>query len=286
MSRPALIAAEPGSSEGLSPASAAVTTPAASPAEPSASPSTQLHPHPPHGLLPAVQSLLYIIIVALFIISFSVQPFRIPSASMEPALLIGDFILVDKELRTPRPSPLAPAALHRGDIVVFHFPVDPSLHLVKRIVALPGERVHLRGGRVYINDRPLNEPYAFYQPSAPDSFRDNFPYTRSTDPDVNAHWWMEMQHLLDHGDLRIPAGHYFVLGDNRNNSEDSRYWGLVPAGAIVGRPILVYLSLREPETSDDGMSPSEPRISKPSGSSPQVLLSHFARWGRTLHIVR
>ncbi len=276
MSRPATIAADAGSPEPAGPL--------AEPA-PSAPRPYPPAPHPQQGLLPAVQSLLYIIIVALFIISFSVQPFRIPSASMEPALLIGDFILVDKELRSPAPSPLAPATLHRGDIVVFHFPVDPSLHLVKRIVALPGERVHLRDGRVYINDRPLTEPYAFYQPTSPDSFRDNFPYTRSTDPDVNAHWWMEMQHLLDHGDLRIPAGHYFVLGDNRNNSEDSRYWGLVPAGDIVGRPILVYLSLREPDASDDDMSPGESRSSKPSGS-PRVLLAHLARWSRTLHIVR
>ena len=240
---------------------------------------TPAHTH--HGLLPAVQSLLYIIIVALFIISFSVQPFRIPSGSMEPTLLIGDFVLVDKELVQAPASPLAPALLHRGDVVVFHFPVNPAMHLVKRVIGLPGERVRLRGGRVYINDLPLREPYASYSPGPPDNFRDNFPYTRSTDPDVNAHWWIEMQHLLDHGDLRIPHGHYFVLGDNRNNSEDSRYWGLVPAGDIVGKPLIVYLSLRQPGSSG---TPDEPDVAsmRTDRTSPLPL----ARWSRTLHIVR
>lgn len=233
-------------------------------------------PHSPHGLLPAMQSLLYIIIVALFIISFTVQPFRIPSPSMEPALLVGDFILVDKETGRAPDLPLAPTPVRRGDVVVFHFPVDPSVHLVKRIVGLPGERIRMRAGQVYINDAPLREPYAAYRPSRPDSFRDNFPYTRSTDPDVNAHWWIEMQRLLDHGDLRIPAGCYFVLGDNRNNSEDSRYWGLVPASAIVGRPLVVYLSLREPGGSAPG--PVRPAL--------RELLHHLARWSRTMHVVR
>lgn len=239
----------------------------------------QTHAHGPHGLLPSVQSLLYIIVVALFIVTFSVQPFRIPSPSMEPTLLVGDFVLVDKHVGPERDTPFASAPLHRGDMVVFHFPVDPAMHLVKRIVGLPGERVHLRGGKVYINDVALPEPYAAYRPSRPDSFRDNFPFTRSTDPDVNAHWWIEMQHLMEGSDLRIPAGQYFVLGDNRNNSEDSRYWGLVPGGAIVGKPLLVYLSLREPQRTPERAG----QAAAPSGL--RETLRHLARWRRTLHVV-
>lgn len=253
----------------------------AAPPDPAAPPPRsiphQTHAHGPHGLLPSIQSLLYIIIVALFIVTFSVQPFRIPSPSMEPTLLVGDFVLVDKQAGPGQTVPLAPAALHRGDVVVFHFPVDPSLHLVKRIIAVPGDRVRLRGGRVYINDVALSEPYAAYRASRPDSFRDNFPYTRSTDPDVNAHWWIEMQRLLDGSDLRIPSGSYFVLGDNRNNSEDSRYWGLVPAGAVVGKPLLVYLSL-----GDTGPAAQPGSGRRTAGD----LLAHMARWQRTLHIVR
>ena len=108
---------------------------------------------PPHGLLQAFQSLVNIVVIALFIITFTVQPFRIPSASMEPTLLVGDFLLVDKQvgLEVP-PRVFAPASeIHRGDLVVFHYPVDASLHLVKRVIGLPGDRLRMRDGHVYIN---------------------------------------------------------------------------------------------------------------------------------------
>ena len=240
--------------------------------------SPQRH-YPGSHTLAAVQSLGYIIVVALFIVTFSLQPFRIPSGSMEPTLLIGDFLLVDKLVDKPpsaHPSlldPLPPGAIHRGDIVVFHFPVDPGLHLVKRVIGLPGDRLRMRNGRVFINEVPLAEPYAVYSPAPHESFRDDFPHLQSTDPDVNARWWSELQHLVDHGELRIPPGHFFVLGDNRNNSEDSRYWGLVPRASIVGEPFLVYFSLRTPAA--DGDLPS----------SLGHTLAHLARWHRILHII-
>ncbi len=233
-------------------------------------------------VLLALQALLSIIIVALFIITFTVQPFRIPSASMVPTLLVGDFLLVDKQTADRDRLPLAPGKIHRGDVVVFHFPSSPSVHLVKRIVGLPGERLHMHDDQVFINGKPLLEPYAVYRPSEPDSFRDNFPRLTSTDPDIDAKWWMQLRHLEDHGDLRIPANNYFVLGDNRNNSEDSRYWGLVPASAIIGKPLIVYLSLREPE-SDDRNTRDDRRAQQPGllGN-----LRSLARWHRALHIVR
>ena len=218
-----------------------------------------------HSLLHAFQSLLYILVVALFIMTFTAQPFRIPSASMEPTLLVGDFLLVNKEISTGRFPALTPANLvRRGDIIVFHYPVDPALHLVKRVIGLPGDRVRLRDGRVLIDGRALSEPYAVYLPSAADNFRDDFPRMDHADPAVDSRWWVQMHSLVRNGELTIPPDSYFVLGDNRNDSEDSRYWGLVPHAAIVGKPFLIYLSLSEP------------------GGS----LLHFARWERTLRIVR
>jgi signal peptidase I len=204
--------------------------------------------------------MLEIVVVALFLTTFVVQPFRIPSASMQPALRVGDFLLVDKQSFSPaatRPSIfsrfLPSKEVRRGDLVVFHWPVDPTRHLVKRVVGLPGDRLRLRAGHVWIDGRLLAEPYAFYAPSRPNIFRDEFPSLHEADPDVDPGWWITMrQALLDSthgasagaGELTIPPGDYFVLGDNRNDSEDSRYWGFVPRAAIVGRPLVVYFAVQ------------------------------------------
>ncbi len=254
-----------------------------SPIRPPRTSSAPIHATPsPHGLLLSIQALLLLIIVAVFIVAFAVQPFRIPSASMVPTLLVGDFLLVDKQTATLDHLPLAPGKLRRGDVIVFHYPPNPAVHLVKRVIGLPGERVRLHDDHVFINGQPLAEPYAIYRPSPPDPYRDDFPRLTSTDPDVDSHWWMELRHLVDHGELRIPANQYFVLGDNRNNSEDSRYWGLVPAGAVVGRPLLVYLSLREPENT--AAEDDRNRAARPADLWSN--LRSLARWQRALHIVR
>ena len=198
------------------------------------------------GVLTAVKSTVEIIVCALFVVTFVVQPFRIPSASMEPTLRVGDFLLVDKQSYAPAgvlDRLLPPTLIERGDLVVFHYPVDPGLHLVKRVVGLPGDRLRMRGGRVLVNGRPLDEPYAFYSPSLPNGFRDDFPSLLEADPSVDLRWWIELRRSVREGDVIVPAGEYFVLGDNRNDSEDSRYWGFVPRDAIVGRPLLVYFSL-------------------------------------------
>ena len=245
--------------------------------------STQRQPPSHDGLLPSIQALLTIIVVAIFIITFAVQPFRIPSASMVPTLLVGDFLLVDKQNPTLDHLPLAPGKLRRGDIIVFHYPPNPSVHLVKRVIGLPGDRVRLHDDHVFINGQPLTEPYALYRPSPPDPFRDDFPRLTSTDPEVDPHWWMQLRHLAPSGELHVPQNEYFVLGDNRNNSEDSRYWGLVPAAAIVGKPLLVYLSLREPETATDD-APDQTRATRPQDL--WANLRSLARWQRAFHIVR
>ena len=243
------------------------------------------------GILPALQSLLHLIVIAIFIITFCAQPFRIPSESMESTLLVGDFLLVNKQAGSPNPEGsaglLPSAAIHRGDIIVFHDPVDATLHLVKRVIGLPGDHLRLHNGRVFINGRPLSEPYAVYRASPPDNFRDNFPRFQSADPEIDSHWWIRMRSLIDNGELIIPTGNYFVMGDNRNDSEDSRYWGFVPREAIVGKPMLIYFSLQQQDTDDASTLTQEALADQRRKHSSKIdSLVDFARWGRTFQIVR
>ncbi len=247
------------------------------------------HAHHHHTLLQAFQSLVYVIIVALFIITFTVQPFRIPSASMEPTLLVGDFLLVDKQIGMEVPPEVFAHTGHieRGDLIVFHYPVDPSQHLVKRVIGLPGDHLRLRDGHVILNGQQLAEPYAYFFPTTPDLYRDDFPHVTSADPDVESDWWILMHKLVANGELTIPPDSYFVLGDNRNDSKDSRYWGLVPREDIVGKPFLIYFSLNTGfpspgQTSATALSGDATRGESASGSS----LNHFARWDRTFRIIR
>lgn len=243
--------------------------------------------HPGPGILPALQSLLYVLVVSLFLITFTVQPIRIPSGSMEPTLLVGDFLLLDKQSIAPDPFFMPPTTIARGDIIVFHDPVDdPSVHLVKRVIALPGDRIHLRDGIVYLNGRPQAEPYAIHRRAPQDAFRDDFPNLQQMDSGVNAAWWIHLRTLARSGEITVPPDSYFVMGDNRNNSEDSRYWGFVPRKAIVGKPILVYFSLRQ--TDDEGNPPPLARVS-PSGRPPRwdrvPENRSFARWDRSFHVI-
>jgi signal peptidase I len=201
---------------------------------------------PGEGPLNALQSVLRIIVVAVFFTTFIAQPFRIPTGSMVPTLRVGDFFLLDKQTFAPgagRYGLLPKSQVHRGDIIVFHWPVDPTMHLIKRVVAVPGDRLRLRHGRLWLNGRLLDEPYALYTPSRPNSFRDEFPSLREADPNVEPAWWIALRRSVDHGEITVPPGEYFALGDNRNNSEDSRYWGFVPRSAIVGRPLFVYFAV-------------------------------------------
>src|SRR5579875_2859143 len=162
-----------------------------------------------HGVLATLRSLCEFIVVALFALTFILQPFRIPSESMVPTLKVGDFLMVDKQSYEPEGALgwlLPPSEIHRGDLVVFHYPVDPSMHLVKRVVALPGDRVRLKNGRLWINDEPVNEPYAFYAPAAVDDFRDNFPSVRVADPSLDPNWWMRLRRSIVGGEITVPKG--------------------------------------------------------------------------------
>ncbi len=245
--------------------------------------------HEKPSIFGALQSLLYLIVVAIFIITFCMQPFRIPSESMESTLLVGDFLLVNKQATAPDGAGtlLPTAAIHRGDIIVFHDPVDATLHLVKRVIGLPGDHLRLHGGLVYINGHALTEPYAVYRPSPPDNFRDNFPRFQSADPEIDSRWWIRMRSLIENNELIIPTGNYFVLGDNRNDSEDSRYWGFVPREAIVGKPLVIYFSLQQHDVDDNDTITQQATAHPTRGHSSKIdSVVDFARWGRTFQVVR
>ncbi len=235
----------------------------------------------------AFGSLLRTVVVALFLLTFVLQPFLIPSESMEHTLLVGDFLLVNKQIFAPagQPSSLERMILpyrdvRRGDIVVFHHPSPPLL--IKRVVGIPGDRIRMEDGRVEVNESPLAEPYAAFEPAAVNPFRDNFPARVYTDPNINPVWWRQMQKLTQNGELVVPPGMYFMLGDNRNHSEDSRFWGLVPREAIIARPLVIYFSLERPSTTDVEQA-ADDRLGHDRELSARLI--GFARWKRIFQVV-
>lgn len=239
-----------------------------------------------HEVLILMQTTLTFLVSALFVLTFIAQPYRIPSGSMENTLLIGDFLLVNKVIfATPGPwKPLlAYEPVRHDDIVVFHYPINPSMYLVKRVIGVPGDEVHLHRGLVYIDGRYQSEPYALYLPSYANAFRDEFPTSIYTDPGVSSRWWMQMQQSVHHGQLLIPPDEYFVLGDNRNDSLDSRYWGLVPHQGIVGEPFLIYFSVVTASRSEITGLTSD-RLAHEHGWWNS--LAGGARWSRIFHVIR
>lgn len=272
------------------------------PAETS-SPTTEAAPQAalPHIHFPSplevLRSLLTLLVVAFFILTFIVQPFRIPSESMERTLLVGDFLLVNKSVYGPPGHfgwMLPYRAIRSGDVVVFHFPLNPPEHVIKRVIGVPGDRIHLVNGVVYRNGQPLKEASAIREPAYPDYFRDNFPAGPYTNPSIDTHWFEQMRRFESGGDIIVPANSYFVMGDNRNYSRDSRYWGFVPRANIVGSPVLIYFSVRQPSTTDVSVLPSTRPLPAANdkleheGPRDRVLdkIVDFARWSRILRVVR
>ncbi|MGH9791929.1 MAG: signal peptidase I [Candidatus Acidiferrales bacterium] len=202
-----------------------------------------------HGRLAEyAESLLVTILLALFATTFVVQAFKIPTSSMEPALLVGDHLLVNKFIFGGSGAwyeRLLPyRGIRRGDIIVFKFPFDDHSHYVKRVIGLPGERVRVADQQVYINGRPLEEPYKVHN-GLYDSYGDNFPPIHSHFPrrNVRDQWARQILSHVEDGELIVPAGRYFVLGDNRDSSLDSRFWGFVDRDSVMGRPLLIYWSV-------------------------------------------
>jgi len=196
-------------------------------------------------------SMAAVVVTALFILTFNLQAFEIPSGSMENTLLIGDHVFVDRVSYAPATrwmGPVAPyRAIRRGDIIVFFSPAQADLHLVKRVVAVPGDRVRLRDGVLFVNGQRQNEPYVIHSLGNYQPYRDNFPATPPTYFDqVTDAWQMEMPRHLQNGELVVPPDRYFAMGDNRDVSWDSRFWGFVPRQNILGRPLFIYWSFETP----------------------------------------
>ena len=196
------------------------------------------------------ESIVIAVILALFVRTWAVQAFKIPTGSMENNLLIGDHLLVNKFVFAPTLTGIEETLLpidpiRRGDIIVFKYPEDPERDFIKRVIGLPGETVELRNKKVHINGKPLDEPYVQYLFTPSD---DEGPF----DYDVR----------MTYGPVTVPADHYFMMGDNRDNSQDSRYWGFLPREYIKGKALFVYFSFSE-----------EP------GSNPLTSI----RWSRILH---
>ena len=245
--------------------------------------------------LPAVPDafarLLLLIVVAFFLKTFLLQPYLIPSESMEHTLLVGDFVLVNKQVYAPSGRitrtflPFRQVA--RGDVIIFHPPNDLNKLYVKRVVGIAGDRLHINFGRVTVNGTPVDEPFATFEPATRNPYRDEFPATAYTDPNIEPAWWARMQNLIRNGELVVPQGEYFVLGDNRNYSKDSRYWGFVGRQQIVARPLVIYFSLSRPSTTDVQPPVVQAADDKlEHGKELSAMLEGFARWKRIFHVVR
>jgi len=197
-------------------------------------------PHRKSWIRETFESLAIAVILALFVRTFVVQAFKIPTGSMENNLLIGDHLLVNKTVYGPAATALERLVvpgrdIRRGDVVVFKYPEDPERDFIKRVIGLPGETLEVRDKRVYINGKMLDEPYVHYlePPSGGGQFNEVTSY------DLRERY----------GPVTVPADKYFVMGDNRDNSQDSRYWGFLPREYIKGRALMIYWSY-ESETED------------------------------------
>ena len=236
-------------------------------------------------------SLAGVLVTGLFIITFIFQAFAIPSSSMESTLLIGDHVFVNRVQFAPKTSWIQPIVkytdIHRGDIVVFLSmdPNTPDMYIVKRIIGVPGDRIHLRDGQVYRNGEKLNEPYVQHQGGLPyDPYRDNFPAVSADESTaVIDEWKLTMGSHIENGDIVVPPNSYFGMGDNSDVSLDSRYWGFIKQDHVIGRPMFIYWSF---ETSEDQYAQKE-FIQRVESFGYTVL--HFfdkTQWKRTFKGVR
>jgi signal peptidase I len=239
------------------------------------------------GWTVSVMSLLSTVIIAVFVITFIVQAFQIPSESMENTLLIGDYLLVDK-FRYGGSNfwdHIMPyRGVRRGDVVVFRYPVNPTQHFVKRVIGVPGDRIRLINRQVYVNGKAIAEPYVRYSSQIHDAFRDDFPRLNVSVPGLEGVWWLQMRKLVEDNQLIVPDGYYFVLGDNRDESLDSRYWGFVPRENIIGRPLVIYWSVRD--VNDELQVAASPGDKLFHFAYAATHLFQMTRWDRTFRLVK
>jgi signal peptidase I len=234
-----------------------------------------------------IASMASILVVGLFIITFCLQAFEIPSSSMENTLLIGDHVFVDRVTPAPKTTwfPLIPyRRIHREDIIVFLSPAEPGLFVVKRVIGIPGDKIHLQDGTVYRNGEALKEPYVIRSRGDYNPYRDNFPTIAPMEgTGVTPEWRLIMGEHIQDGNLVVPPDSYFAMGDNRDVSYDSRYWGFIPRENIVGRPMFIYWSFETPANQYLKTSWSD-RIKFMFN----VIVHFFSetRWNRMFHIVK
>ena len=248
----------------------------------------------------ALAGICSVLVVGLFILTFLAQNYVIPSGSMQNTLLVGDHLVVD-QITLTAPASWMPLIRYReprrGDIVVFHKPVyQPGIDatdadgtpqytpLVKRLIGVPGDHIHLRNGIVFVNG--VAQPAGFAQPTTPENFNeflDDFPAVSPAEvPGSTESWAVNFSNYVHDGDLVVPPGMYFMMGDNRHNSLDSRFWGFVPRANILGRPLFNYWSFKAP----DG------RLEQTGFGHMLAWMGHVVvnffpdtRWKRTFHVV-
>ena len=218
------------------------------------------------------ESIVVAVILALFIRTFVVQAFKIPTGSMEQNLLIGDHLLVNKFVFSPTATDaerglLPVTSINRGDVIVFKYPEDPERDFIKRVIGLPGDVVEVRHKRVYIDGRPLDEPYVYYlrPPSAAAS-----PFGVA---DLREQY----------GPVTVPPSEYFVMGDNRDNSQDSRYWGFLPRDLVKGKALVIYWSYES--GADELYATGSGSVIRRLWSGITDFFTH-SRWERFLHPIR
>jgi signal peptidase I len=221
------------------------------------------------------ESIVIAVILALFIRTFVVQAFKIPTGSMEETLLIGDHLLVNKFVFGPTATSAERAVLpigtiRRRDVLVFKYPEEPERDFIKRVIGLPGETVELRAKKVYINGTALDEPYVHFLPGQQTG---NSEFNEVTSFDVRERY----------GPVTVPPNQYFVMGDNRDNSQDSRYWGFLPRELVKGKALVVYWSYE---------AGREDYQEEGAGATARGFISVFAhfftrtRWDRMFHQIR
>ena len=238
----------------------------------------------------AVASICSVLVVGLFILTFLGQNFVIPSGSMKDTLMVGDHLVVDRITLAP-PSKWMPLVRYReprrNDIVVFLKPGEPDLFLVKRLIAVPGDHVRLQDGIVYVNGAAQPQPpegLVSNQSGYLDAFLDQFPaIPPATEPGATEAWAVDFPNHVEAGELVVPPGKYFMMGDHRHDSLDSRYWGFVSRENIVGRPLFNYWSFVTPDHQYE-----ETSMASKVGWLGHVVVHFFdeTRWKRTFKRTR